>query len=96
MCRATEARMDPKLAELNEAGSSGSSDQMDPKLDNLTKPTEPVVDPAFLTEPKLAEHEQALLDDHGREIPPWHHQVTFRALFVGAGISVLFVIMVLK
>lgn len=88
--------MDPKLAELNQEGSSSSSDNMDPKLDNLTKPTEPVVDPVFLTGPKLAEHEEALLDDHGREIPPWHHQVTFRALFVGAGISVLFVIVVLK
>lgn len=44
----------------------------------------------------LEQREDELLDDEGRVIPPWHEQVTLRAIFTGACISVLFSIMVLK
>lgn len=75
---------------------------IDPKLEGQTE--YPKIDsfaaPGFgefeeQTKPAKPD-EELLLDDHGREIPPWYHQITFRALFVGACISVLFCIMTLK
>lgn len=75
--------MDPKLEGQTE----------DPKIDSFASPAFGEVE----EQPKPAKpDEELLLDDYGREIPPWYHQITFRALFVGAGISVLFCIMTLK
>ena len=89
--------MDPKLE-----GNPSFQDtpfEMDPKLENVTAlPGVPPLDAGFQTEqPKLSKAEtELLLDDHGRQIQPWHEQITIRALVVGAAISTLFCIMVLK
>ena len=39
---------------------------------------------------------EELMDDEGRPIPHWREQVTVRAVFTGACLSVLFCIMTLK
>ena len=84
--------MDPKLKDF--------SDISDPKLEGMTEidvTSAPAEAYNSLKQQDLSGNEKELLvDDHGRQIPPWYHQVTFRALFVGAAISVLFCIMVLK
>lgn len=37
-----------------------------------------------------------LLDDHGRNLPPWREQVTWRGMFISALIAVIASIMTLK
>lgn len=59
----------------------------DPKLANGGTETQEV--------PGNLRYEQ-LCDDEGRPLPHWREQVTIRALFAGACISVLFCILVLK